>query len=317
MTNVLSDILKLVGSLIPIFGGFLYYVGRRFTESYYETLGVPHEALNFSVADYLFKSMQSWVFLIAIALTYLVFILWQSVFKKPEFKLEIPSQVAKKESKSGVLINIGRMIIRVFRPNKGDPQLLMLCYFFYSIFGLALVLIWILPTAEPNFPAEAFTEIMMLVLSIGLAWLIMTDKPTINFVRARKRLVQLFIASIVFTVIISMQLLPHGIGRFAGIVQTNPYRIEEAFPSVQVVSNKALWGQDIEWIAKDGMYETPNRLVLIFQNNDGVFVKRVIEEEISEVFKVKKISETYYIPHSNIEGLSINIPGKFPKLDEK
>ena len=74
MKNVLSDILKLVGSLIPIFGGFLYYVGRRFTESYYETLGVPHEALNFSVADYLFKSMQSWVFLIAIALTYLVFI---------------------------------------------------------------------------------------------------------------------------------------------------------------------------------------------------------------------------------------------------
>lgn len=87
MTNVLSDLLKLVGSLIPIFGGFLYYVGRRFTESYYETLGVPHEALNLSVADYLFKSMQSWVFLIAIVLTYLVFILWQSVFKKPEFTL--------------------------------------------------------------------------------------------------------------------------------------------------------------------------------------------------------------------------------------
>lgn len=316
MTNVLSDLLKLVGSLIPIFGGFLYYVGRRFTESYYETLGVPHEALNFSVADYLFKSMQSWVFLIAVALTYLLFILWQSVFKKPESTLEIPKQVAKKEGKSNVLINIGRMILRVFRPKKGDPQLLGLFYFFYSIFTLALLIMWILPRAEPNFPAEAFSEIMMLVLSIGLGWLIMTDKPTIDFVRARRRLMRLFIASIVFTVIISMQLLPHGIGRFAGIVQTNPYRIEQEFPSIKVISNKALWSQDIGWVEKDGMYQTKDRLILILENNDGVFVKRVIEEEISEVFKLKKTSETYYIPKSNIEGLSVNIPGKFPKVGE-
>jgi len=173
-----------------------------------------------------------------------------------------------------------------------------------------------LPTAEPNFPAEAFTEIMMLVLSIGLAWLIMTDKPTINFVRARKRLVQLFLASIIFTVIISMQLLPHGIGRFAGIIQTNPYRIEQVFPSIKVISNKALWSPDIGWVEHNGVYETEDSLVLILQNNDGVFVKRVIEEEISEAFKIKKISETYYIPHSIIEGLSINMPGKFPKSEE-
>ncbi len=316
MTNVLSDLLKLVGSLIPIFGGFLYYVGRRFTESYYETLGVPHEALNFSVADYLFKSMQSWMFLIAVALTYLLFILWQSVFKKPESTLEIPSQAAKKEGKAKVLVNISRVILRVFKPKKGDPQLLGLFYFFYSILTLALLIMWILPTAEPNFPAEALSETMMLVLSIGLGWLVMTDKPTINFIRARKRLVQLFIASIIFAVIISMQLLPHGIGRFAGIVQTNPYRIEQVFPSIKIISTKALWSPDIGWIEQNGMYETEDRLVLILQNNDGVFVKRVNEEEISKVFKIKKISETYYIARSNIEGLSINIPGKFPKSEE-
>lgn len=316
MTNVLSDLLKLVGSLIPIFGGFLYYVGRRFTESYYETLGVPHEALDFSVADYLFKSIQSWVFLIAVALTYLLFVLWQSVFKKPESTLEIPKQVAKKEGKSNVLINIGRMMLRVFKPKKGDPQLLGLFYFFYSIFTLALLIMWILPRAEPNFAVEAFSEIMMLVFSIGLGWLIMTDKPTINFVRARRRLMQLFIASIVFTVIISMQLLPHGIGRFAGIVQTNPYRIEQAFPSIKVISNKALWSPDIVWVEHNGVYETEDSLVLILQNNEGVFVKKVTEEETSEVFRIKKITETYYIPHSIIEGLSINIPGKFPKSEE-
>jgi len=316
MTNVLSDLLKLIGSLIPIFGGFLYYVGRRFTESYYETLGVPHEALNFSVADYLFKSMQSWVFLIAVALTCLLFILWKSVFKKPESTLEIPSHAAKKEGKAKVLVIIGRGILRVFKPEKGAPQLLGLFYFFYSIFGVALVLIWILPTAEPNFPAEAFSETMMLVFSIGFGWLIMTDKPTINFVRARKRLGKLFIASIVFTVIISMQLLPHGIGRLAGIIQTSPYRVEQVYPSIKIISNKALLSPDIEWNEQNGMYESEDSLVLILQNNEGVFVKRVINEEISEVLKIKKVSETYYIPKSNIEGLSINIPGEFPKSEE-
>lgn len=316
MTNVLSDILKLVGSLIPIFGGFLYYVGRRFGESYYETLGVPHEALNFSVADYLFKSIQSWVFLIAVALTYLVFILWQSVFKKPEYTLEIPKQLTKQEGKSNVLIKFGRIILRIFRPKKGEPQLLGLFYFLYSVFTLFLLIIWILPTAEPNFPAEAISETMMLVLAIGLGWLVMTDKPTINFVRAKKRLMQLFIVSIVFTVIISMQLLPHGIGRFAGIIQTNPYRIEQAFPSIKIISNKALWSNDIGWVEKDGLYETKDKLFLILENDDGVFVKRVIEEEISEVLRRKNTSETYYIPKSTIEGLSINIPSKFPKVEE-
>lgn len=320
MANVLSNLLKLVGSLIPIFGGFLYYIGRRFAESYYETLGVPHEALNFSIADYIFKSIQSWLFFIAIALTCLVFILWHSVVKKPESILEIPSQVtkkkSKKKSKSEVLTNIGRIIIRVFRPKKGDPQLLMLFFFFYSIFGLALLLLWILPTAEPNFAAEAFTEIMMLVFSIGLAFLIITDQPTMNFVRARKRLAQWFIASTVITIIVSMQLLPHGIGRFAGIIQTNPYRIEQSFPSIKIIADKALWSQDIEWVEQGGVYETQDRLILILENNDGVFVKKIIEEEISEVFAIKEISETYYIPSNNIEGLSINIPGKFPNVDE-
>jgi len=64
------------------------------------------------------------------------------------------------------------------------------------------------------------------------------------------------------------------------------------------------------------MYETQDRLILILDNNDGLFVKKIIEEEISEVFTIKEISETYYIPNSNIEGLNIIIPGKFPEVEE-
>ena len=316
MSGFLLDLLKLVGSVIPIFTGFLYYIGRRFTESYYETLGVPHEALNFSVADYLFKAMQSWMFLIAIALTCLAFILWYSLLRKPGFMAEAPRQVAKKKSKCEALTNIGRVIIGIFRWKKGDPLLLMLGYFFFSILAIALMVLWVLPTAEPNFVAEAVIEVIVLVFSIGLAFLIMTDHPTINFIIARKGLAQSFIVCIVFALIVSMQLLPHGIGRFVGIIQSNPYRIERSFPSIEIIADKPLWGQDIEWVEQDGTYETQDRLILILDNNDGLFVKKIIEEEISEVFAIKKISETYYIPNSNIEGLNIIIPGRFPKVEE-
>jgi hypothetical protein len=310
MSEFLLNLLKLVGSAIPIFTGFLYYIGRRFAESYYEVLGVPHEALNLSVADYLFRSVQSWwTFLTAIALTYLVFLLLQSVFRKAESVSEIPSQVSKKKSASEVLVNIGRTICRAFRPRKGDPQLLMLGYVFYSIFALIWVLVLVLPTAELNFNAEGFIETAVFVPLLGSAVFIMTDQPTMNFVRARKRLKQAFIGSIIFVVIVSMQLLPHGIGRLAGIVQTNPYRIERYFPSINITANKPLWSQDIEWIEQDGMYETQDRLILILENNDGLFVKKIMDEEISEVFTIKKISETYYIPSSNVEGLIINYTG--------
>ena len=313
MSEVLLDLLKLVGSVIPIFTGFLYYIGRRFVESYYGTLEVPHEALNLSVVDYLFKSVQSWTFLIAIALTYLVFILWQNVSRKPKSVPEIPSPVTKKKSKLEVFIDYGRM---TFKPKKGGPQLLMLGYFFYFTSALVLLFVWILPSMEPNFFLEGAMELLMLVLVVGLAWMIMKDQATMDFVTARKRLKQVFIGFIIVTVVVSVQLLPHAIGRIAGFIQTNPYRIERYFPSVKIIVDKPLWSQDIEWVEQDGVYETQDKLILILENNDGVFVKRIIEEEISEVFKTKKISETYYIPNNNIEGLSINIPGKFPKVEE-
>lgn len=314
MTKFLSDLLRLVG-LIPIFGGFLYYIGRRFTESYFEVFGIPSESLNLTTADYLYKSIQSWMFLIALALTYLVFILWQSLFKKPEVALEIPNHAAKKPSKLNLLRRTGGLIIRIFKPAKGDPQLLMLLYFFYTIFTVALILVLLISISEPNFVAEAFTEFMMLILSMGLAWLIITDKPTISFVKTRKWLSQLFIASTIFTLVVSMQLLPHGVGRLVGIIQTNPSKIDQTFPAVQIISNDNLWEQNITWTVKNNQYETQNPLILIFQNNEGIFVKRIIEAQIDTV-KVKKLSETYYIPFKNIEGLSFNMPGQLIKPDK-
>jgi hypothetical protein len=157
---------------------------------------------------------------------------------------------------------------------------------------------------------------MMPVFSIGLAWMIIKDPPTMEFVGVRKKLKQVFIICIIITFTVSVQLLPHGVGRLVGVYQTNPYRIDKYFPSVNITANKLLWSQDIRWVEQDGMYATQDRLILIMENNDGLFVRKIIEEHISEVFTIKKISETYYIPKSNIEGLSINIPGQFPKVDE-
>ena len=124
--------------------------------------------------------------------TLLVFALWQSVSEKPQSTLETPVQRAKKKSKRAALINAGRVLIRAFRYRKGDPQLLMLGYFFYSVLGLVLLLLMVLPTAEPSFRAEAVVVTTMLVFSGGLAWLIVTDQPTMHFVRARKRLKRWF-----------------------------------------------------------------------------------------------------------------------------
>ena len=308
--------MKAVGSAVPVFGGFLYYIGRRYAESYYEVLGVPNEALGFSVADYLFASVRSWMFLLAIALTLLVFALWQSVSEKARSTLETPDQRSKKESKCATLINAGRVLIRAFRYRKGDPQLLMLGYFFHSVLGLALLLLLVLPTAEPSFRAEAVVVTTMLVFSVGLAWLIATDQPTMHFIRARKKLRQLFVASTIITIVVSMQLLPHGIGRFVGIMQTDPYRIDRFLPAIRITAGRALWSGDIQWVERDGMYETQDTLIMILQNNDGLFVRRIMEEGTSDVFRRKTLSDTYYIPRASIEGLSISMPGELPKTEE-
>ncbi len=310
MNNIFSDLLKLIGSIIPIFGGFLYYIGRRFTESYYETLGIPSEALNFSLADYLSRSMQSWMFLIAIALTYLLFIMWKSIIKKQETQLETPTHLNKKKERSNIFVTIGKGIKGIFSPEKGDPKLMMIFLFLYGIFAAVLLMVWILPTAEPNFPAEAFSIIMILFLSIYQGWLILTDEPTIEFIRKRKRLKYILVGCVVFTVIISMQLLPHGIGRLVGIMQTDPNSIEQKFPEITIYSDKPLCSGNITWDLKNGIYESQDKFVLLLHNGYGIFVKEIIEG-----LKSKQISDTYFIPESNIEGLIINIPGKLSTIE--
>lgn len=121
----LFELLTLVFSVIPIFGSFLYYLGRRYTESYFEVLGVPPDALTFSFADYLYIAIKHWLFLIAVVLTSLVFVLWYVIKQQRIAGIVVPHSLPRKEPKWKVLAErikgLFRMVLKTFSYKKGDP----------------------------------------------------------------------------------------------------------------------------------------------------------------------------------------------------
>jgi len=60
-----------------LFGGLLYFIGRRYVETYYDTLGVPPDVLRLEVADYVFEGAQLVRLMLAVAFTILAIVLYR------------------------------------------------------------------------------------------------------------------------------------------------------------------------------------------------------------------------------------------------
>jgi len=290
------SLLKFIGSSGSIFGAFLYYVGRQYTEAYYNALGIPSKFLEYSFADYMYFGIRSWIFLIAIAITFLLIAFWRfyrAAFSRPIIDSKPDEKKGKKfkENLKDIFDKLGHWI--------------PIAFFFYWILAALLVLFWVIPSSHKNpwTPLDLLISsgivIMVLFGAIWFASLLITDKSSSQFMQQRRYLAISFLAALLFTSIASAQSLPYACGTFAGIMDISPKRAEQVFPKVQLIANKQIGPPDINWnkISQDYL-EAKGSFLLLLPTNSRLFLR------------TKPDSNTFSIPTTDIVNFYIQIPGQ-------
>lgn len=294
-------LLKLVGSVGPIFGAFVYYVGRQYVEAYYQALGVSPELLDLDFADYMYFGVRSWAIIIAIALTILAVFLWNLYRLRDELnEREQAIKPIQEQSIRGRFIGIWKVIASTFRPKKGDPQYLLVGFFIYWVIAVVMSLLWILPMAETNLFVEAGIQIMMLSSAVFLAFLLVTDRPTIEFFVGRRYLYRYFMAGTLFFIVVSAQILPHSWGMFKGFYDGAPYRAQHIFPTVSLTANHHIGPPSLRWELKDDGLLTTDEPLLLLIATDKYLILRYMDARL----------DAFLVPAQAVVGIEIRIPGR-------
>jgi len=290
--NITHDFLTLlakVGSVVTIFGVFAYYVGRQYTESYYEVLGIPSRLLQFSFADFVYYSFKSWAVLIAIALTALSIFLWRLYVARGELKsnVEVPGEKQGRNWWYQVIEVVKRTFRRV-RP--GEPQYMLVGYFIWWVFGLIVTYLFLMPMEETSLIVRATINIIMLITGIFFAYGVVTDKPTAGvFMRHKFLYYYLFIGAIII-IILSAQILPSSWGTFRGFYDNTYGRSQHVFPQISLVVNRDVATTDVEWtMQSDGTFVTQEPLFLLACTERYFFLSRV-----------SRGSKTFIVPSESV-----------------
>jgi hypothetical protein len=291
----ITSYFKIIGALLPIFGSFLYYTGRTFIISFYETFGIPRSALNYSFSDHLYIAVESLVFLLAFLFTYFIYTFW-----KYYFNINTNTEIPFDESKTSkhTLLNFLRIL---FLPKSGDPQI----FFFamYMFMSLGLIYSFFVAKFSPNFYAEALFMVIAVFLILGFTS-IMTHKPTAYYVKSKKRLHMFFLSISFLTVFLSLHIVPSSVGRFAGVILDKPHNIDNFFPKISLVSNKPYLSNFLNWHESDGLFYTNDELFLILENHEGYYIKKAPSSYINS-----KSFESYFISKDSINAAIVDIEG--------
>lgn len=177
--------------------------------------------------------------------------------------------------------------------------------FFYIVVGTAFLLFLIIPQVERNFAAEGFSYLFMISTLLYLSWVIITDKPTMRYILGRRIITTVFLGAIIFSIIVSAQLLPHALGRYVGILNAFPYRANQVFPTVQMTVDQPICQPELHWRATDEGFSTDAPILLILHTNDGWFLRQTIEPVT-----------TFFVPLEHVIGFRINIPSQSSSVNE-
>lgn len=295
-TDTRREIINLIGFIVSsgsIFVGFLYYIGRLYTEAYYGALGIPARMLSFDSADYLYLGIRSWIFVLAGILTYLALRLWRSYKEYCE-----SPKVGTPSVHKGFRKKLKAIFYAVALLDETKPQLIPVGYLFYLCVVIIVVFAGIMPTLERNLPGESLTQICLSILIIGSAFFVIKHRPTTEFIRKRRRLYWSFVSAVLLAIIASTQILPMGWGTFRGIYDGSLHRALQVFPMVQITVSERVGPDDLCWeMTTNGSYVAKEGLLLLHTTEDAMFLRQIN-------------GDTFAVTTQNILGFEIQVPGK-------
>lgn len=251
-----------------VFGALLYWVGRIYMESYYNAVGIPPSSLSFTFADYVYYGVSSWAFLIIAALTALILIIWKYyICDRSELKPENPyAGKGKGEILSDIL------------DNKKSPKFLMLVFYVWLALSAILLIISLFFTTGNTMSVmmigQSVIIALILILTLWMAYCIIDDPPTWQFLRFARPLYWSFMIVTLVVMLLSFQWLPKSLGAFIGLYDSSGQRAQDIFPSVQVVSSQQIEAGNSSFIrGDDGLFYSEKPMLLLLTTPNDVFLR--------------------------------------------
>lgn len=267
-----------------LFTALLYFVGRRYTETYFTAIGVPSTSLELSFADYAYSGANP-IRLVIVILFTLVGIGLIRVLLAEQGKpvIENNYKINPKHEKLSKFFNyMHRWSARLFF------AYITLLFVVYSFSLPIITLIEIFgdkpdPT-EP--PMLAYVSIILLMFTVGWAVTAFFNKKTISMI-VRFRIIRNFY---IWGGIITFLLLPYlgagAYGIFEGVIDIREQNIGNNFDTVTLVAYQSL-DVTIAWEkTPDGFYRTTGKLYLLTTNDESLFIK--LNDKASQTIVIPK-----------------------------
>jgi len=299
LPSSLQQLLEALQLFIPVatvFGGIIYYVGRRYVDSYYEAVGIPPAAYHFDFGYYVYRGVSSWVFLSALFSTVLLLMLASVVYNKGEPRSKSTEQFGRKH-----LCQVARGILFW---KKSDPSYVPLGLFLIASYVGGTAYVTALAFGERTYVAQAFVGLTLTILVSGAGALLMTEPITMEFVRRWNLLYWAFIIGIAIAVLMVVHLFPASWGTFRGMTDSAS---NSAFPTIQLNANQPVGPPDLEWeLQGNGSWTSKGQVFLLLDTENNLFLR-----------STAKMADSFSIPKTEITGMTIHFTGRWASVDQE
>jgi hypothetical protein len=264
-----------IAGTTTLFGALLYFVGRRYIESYLTIIGVPPESLNLNFSDYVYSGAHPIRLAIVILFTLVGIGLYRILtFHRDESiiannKIENNKTDAKHKRMSKILDSIHRWNEKLFF---SYITLLFLVYSF-SLPIIALIEIFGGKPDPSKPPVLALISIILLYFTVGWAVAAFFDKKTLSMITHFKAIRNFCIWGGMITFFLLPYLGTGAYGTFIGAYDISKVRIHEVFDTAIITTAKPL-DSNISWVKTgDGLYQNKDTVYLLVSTENDIFVK--------------------------------------------
>jgi len=269
-----------------LFGALLYFVGRRFVESYFATIGIPPAFLEFSVADYIYQGAHPIRLLIAVAFTSIGIGLFRFITSDHNSK---ETQPAVNNEHLTTSDGLRRRVYKFLQSLQSFMEQFMFIYtiVFFIIVAFILPILASIEIFGDRFNlALNFSIIIYLAVTVYWGIAIMFDRKLVPRIKRHKKISKLFILGGLFVFFLLPYLGAGSYGVFMGIRDKSQQQLDSTFQTVTLTAQQPI-NETIVWSETDkGLYKTTDKLYLAYSSERFLFV--ISDRGVNEIIMISK-----------------------------
>lgn len=252
-------------AVIAIYSGYLlYYIGRRYIEGYYETLGVPANLLQFSFQDYVYQGALPIQLFMATAFILLLI----GLIRFYQMKVIVRKKQVKR-------VSVWRRLWKILKNPRKRENALTIAFvtYEYIVGGAGLFCACLLWFFKPPEMVLATITIIFIVFIGGMGLMAMwLDKLVISFFRKNKFLATAFFIITVLVLIAIPHLGGYSMGINASTLDIRQNNLAQNFKYIELVASQPVT-EHFSWNkAEDGLYHTTSTQYFILNNTESLFI---------------------------------------------